>query len=105
VSRPAIQPYEPPPPSPIRGLLPVPPEVAKFVAREVKRLPMSDAARQRLTNTVTLQYYFGGHVVACRATPQGIEVLAAGLDEIGRFFKKVPHEQRQGVFIDHPELW
>ncbi len=104
-ARPALQPYEPPPPSPIRGLLPVPPEVAKIVAREVKRLPMVDEAKQRLTNNLTLQYHFGGHVVACRNTAQGIEVLAAGVDEIGRLFNKLPYEQHRGIFIDHPELW
>jgi hypothetical protein len=96
---------ETPPPSSLRGLLPTPPEVAELVAREVARLPMSAAARQRVTNSFNLQYYFGGHEVAFRETRHGVEVLAAGLEEVSRFFQIVPSSQRRGVVIGHPEPW
>src|SRR5947209_6840454 len=80
---------EPSSPSPLRGILPTPPEVEKLVAREVARLPMTDAARQRVTDGFNLQYYFGGHDIAYRETDQGVEVLAVGLDEIGRLLRKL----------------
>jgi hypothetical protein len=91
-------------PSPLRGLLPTPLKVAQLVAREVERLPMTDEARQRVTDDWTLQYYFGGYDVVYRKTPQGVEVLAAG-DEIGQFFRKLPSSQRKGIILGHPEPW
>ena len=33
-------------------------------------------------NSLTLQYYYGGHDVAYRVTPEGVELLADGLVEI-----------------------
>jgi hypothetical protein len=94
-----------PPPSPLRGLLPTPPEVAKLVAREVKRLPMTEEARRQITNDWTLQYYFGGHEIAYRRTPQGVEVLAAGLEEISQLLRTLPLSQRKGIIFGHPEGW
>lgn len=91
-------------PSSLRGLLPTPPEVAKLVVREVKRLPMTDEARQRITHDWTLQYYFGGHDVVYRKTPQGVEVLAAG-EEIGPLLRKLPSSQRKGIILGHPDPW
>lgn len=103
VRQPAVQPYELPPP--IRGLLPVPPEVAKLVAREVKERPMTEEARQMVTRCFLLQHYFGGHEIAYRETAQGVEVLAVGLEEISRLFKKLPSAQHRGIVIDHLDPW
>ena len=41
-------------------------------------------------------------MVACRTTPEGIEVLAVGPEEVGRFFDEAPPEDQQGVVIVHP---
>ena len=41
-------------------------------------------------------------MVACRTTPDGIEVLAVGPEEIGRFFGETPPEDQQGVVIEQP---
>ena len=92
-------------PSPLRGLLPTPPEIAELVAREVDRLPMTTEARQRITHDWTLQYYFGGHEVAYRKTPKGVQVLAAGLEEIGQLLRRLPYSQQKGIVFGHPEPW
>ncbi len=94
----------PPQPSQLRGHLPVPTEVGQFVAREVAERPMSDAARQRLVEGLTLQYYFGGHDIAYRASARGPEVLAVG-DEIGPLLRQLGPAERQAVIVAHPEPW
>jgi hypothetical protein len=101
VPQPALRPYEPRPAPPIRGLLPVPPEVAKQVAREGKERPMTEEARQMVMRNFLLYHYFYGHEVAYRETTRGVEVLAMGGDEIGRLFKKLPREQHRGIVIGH----
>jgi hypothetical protein len=50
----------------------------------------------------TLRYYYEGEMVACRSTPEGVEVLAVGPEEVGRFFDETPPEAQQGVMIQHP---
>lgn len=73
-----------------RGLLPVPPEVEAAVVEEDAGLlnehgiVPTQEDRQRQVNSLTLQYYYEGHDVAYRLTPQGVELLAAGLAEIRR---------------------
>ena len=90
--------------SPPHGLLPVPPEVEQVVAREKVRLQpfMDQAAEQRTRDDLTLQYYFENTLIAYRRTPQGVEVVAVGLDEIGELVKKIPPEQRPDVVIGRP---
>jgi hypothetical protein len=91
-----------------RGLLPVPPKVEEIVAREEGRLAQNHGvhivpeARKRMTDDLTLQYYYEGTDVACRETIQGVEVLAVGWDEIGDYLKTTPSEQRQDVKIRQP---
>jgi hypothetical protein len=87
-----------------RGLLPVPPEIAEEVARDqVTHQPnFSDQYAKSTRDDWTLRYYYEGEMVACRATPEGIEVLAAGPGEVGRFFDETPSEDQQGVVIVHP---
>jgi hypothetical protein len=86
-----------------RGLLPVPSEVEEAVAEEEERLLKehnivpTPEARRRLVDSLTLQYYYGGYDVAYRETPQGIEVVAVGLAEIGELIRTTPQEQREGV--------
>jgi hypothetical protein len=105
VPQPAVIPSNLPPPSPLRGLLPPPPEVAELVAREVKERPMTDEARQHVMKEFTLQYYFGGHDIAYRVTPQGVEVLAAGHEEIYTLLRELPYPQHKGIILGHPEPW
>jgi hypothetical protein len=49
----------------------------------------------------TLMYYHEGATVASRSTPEGIEVLAVGPEEIRRFFQEMPDEAQQGVVTRH----
>jgi hypothetical protein len=85
------------------GLIPIPPEVEALVAREEARLSKEHGiiptpeARQRLVDSLTLQYYFDGIDIAYRRTPQGVEVVAVGLEEVGELIRTTPQEQREGV--------
>jgi hypothetical protein len=62
------------------GLIPIPPEVEAVVAREESRLlkehgiTPTPEARQRMVDSLTLQYYFDGIDIAYRHTPQGVGV-------------------------------
>jgi hypothetical protein len=91
-----------------RGLLAVPPEVDVVVAREEARLlekhgiPLVGEARQQLVNSLTLQYYYGGLDVAYRRVAEGVEVLAVGPDEIGRFVRGLSPEERMKIKIGQP---
>ena len=82
-----------------RGLLPIPPEVEAAVAEDdaslLKRHGIVSTAedRQRQMNSLTLQYYYGGHDVAYRLTPQGVELLAAGLSEIRQLVQGMTQEE------------
>jgi hypothetical protein len=82
-----------------RGLLRVPPEVEQAVAREEAKQRMTPEYRRSLVDRLTLQYYFEDLDIAYRSTPQGVEVLAVGLDEIGALVRNTPSEQRQGVLF------
>jgi hypothetical protein len=91
-----------------RGLLPVPREVETVVAREEALIAQQHGiritaeARKRLTDDFTLQHYYEGTDVADRETPQGVEILAVGGDEIGDYLKTIPPERRQDVRIRQP---
>ena len=97
LSAPAFNPATPKP----RGLLPVPPEVAEEVAREEARISQTHGfqiapeARKLMTDTSTLYYYYEGSKVACRTTPEGVEVFAVGGEEIHRFYQDTPPEAAQ----------
>ena len=77
-----------------RGLLPVPAQVAAFVAGEEARIlrehgvQLSEETKRRMLNEGTLDAYYRYEWVSYRETPQGVEVLAVGLDEIGRLPKQ-----------------
>jgi hypothetical protein len=80
------------------GLVPPPQLVLDLVAKEAARVPMNDEARKRITEDITLQYYYEGLPVMYRRTPQGVEVLAVGLAEIAELTKKLtPQESRTVV--------
>jgi hypothetical protein len=76
-----------------RGLLPAPAPVAEFVAAEEARIlrqhgiQLSAETRRRMLNDGTLDAYYRYEWVSYRETPQGVEVLAVGLDEIDRLSK------------------
>jgi hypothetical protein len=88
---------------PPRGLLPVPPEVAEVVAREKARLQpwMDEAAEKRTRDDLTLQCYYEGQSVACRFTPEGVEVLAVG-DEIRDLLSGLTQEELFQVTLKQP---
>jgi hypothetical protein len=89
-------------PPKLRGLLPTPPEVAKYVADTEKRLPMTPEARQRMIDNLNLQYYYSGELLATRYTPKGVEVLAVGLDEVSDLIDRVTPEERQTFTVEQP---
>ena len=103
--KPAAAPAELPVPSPLRGLLPTPPQVVRIVNRWLKDRPATAEARQRITEDLKMQYYFGGQEIAYRETPQGKEVLAVGLEEIGELLRTLPCSEQKGIVFDHAEPW
>ena len=95
--------YHGPLPKP-RGLLPVPPEIATDVAREqaAHQPYYTDDYAKQTREDWTLAYYYEGETVACRSTPEGIEVLAVGAEEIGEYSRSTPAEEQVGVVIRQP---
>src|SRR5260370_38477121 len=79
-----------------RGLLPVPPPVEAEVEGQEAKHPMTPEYRKTLRDRLTLAHYFSDVEVAFRRTPEGIEVLAAGLNEIAAFRRTRTGEARQG---------
>jgi hypothetical protein len=100
LSAPAWDPNLPRP----RGLLPVPPHVEELVASEKVRLQpyVTEEAEKRMRDDWTLQYYYEGETVAYRITPQGMEVLAVGTDEIGELLKGMSQEELLEITTGHP---
>jgi hypothetical protein len=105
-SVPIPQPTESP-----RGLLPTTDFIAALVDREEKRLLLTKnlritpEAKQRITDTYNLQFYFGGQEIAYRETPVGIEVLAAGLQEIRKLLKRVKPAELTGIVFGQAPTW
>jgi hypothetical protein len=62
----------------------------------------TDDFAKRTRDDWTLAYYYEGTDVAYRITPQGVEVLAVGLHEIGDYLRNTPPEERQGVIVGQP---
>jgi len=87
-----------------RGLLPVPPAVEEDVAREQARLQphFTDEYANRARDEMTVRYYYEGTEMAYRRTVQGVEVLAVGWEEVNKFLKDTPPEQRQDVRVGPP---
>jgi len=84
------------------GLLPPPEAVRETVAREKAKFPadiFTPEAEERLTNDLTLQYYFDGlgYEVAYRSTPQGPDVQAVGHDEILALTGGMSPEERSAI--------
>jgi hypothetical protein len=99
------EPYWPPPPRPsLRGLLPVPPDVEKLMAREKARLLpfVTDESEKRMRDDFTLQYYYEGQTIAYRRTPQGVEVLAVGAVEVGELANGLTQEELLTICIGQP---
>jgi hypothetical protein len=78
-----------------RGLLPVPPHIEELVASEKVRLQpyVNEEAEKRMRDDWTLHYYYEGEAVVYRVTPQGVEVLAVGLDEVGKLVRGMTQEE------------
>jgi hypothetical protein len=91
-----------------RGLLPVPREVEAAVAEDDSALlkehgfTSSSDDRQRQVNSLTLQYYYGGHDVAYRIVPEGVVLLAHGLAEIRELVQRMSQEQLLTITIGQP---
>jgi hypothetical protein len=84
------------------GLVPPPAEIVAQVARDRARFApevYDDAYAKRTLDDWTLAYYFEGLDVAYRSLPEGVEVLAVGLDEVSAYLRTTPPEQRLGVKV------
>ncbi len=86
-----------------RGLLPVPPEVAEDVARmeaqllQERGIQITPEARRDQLDYATMNWYYDNSYVAYRRTPEGIEVLAVGSEEIREYLKDHPPGTRHDV--------
>lgn len=88
-----------------RGVVPPPQQVLDLVARETQRFGleiMTPEAQIRITEDFTLQYYYEGLTVAFRRTPQGVEVLAVGSDEIALLTRGLSQEALSTVHVRQP---
>lgn len=91
-----------------RGLLPVPPAVHEHVGREQERFISEhkanpdESAIKNMLDSLTLQYYYEGCDVAYRVTPEGVDVLAVGHEEIGRLVREADEQQRASIEIGQP---
>jgi hypothetical protein len=89
-----------------RGLLPVPLKVAESVAKREAELlrergiQITAEARKRALDHGTLNWYYDNAYIAYRHTPEGVEVLAVGHDEVRQYMKDHPFETRRDVIID-----
>jgi hypothetical protein len=87
----------------IPGLLPVPEEVLRLVEAEEQGFfeqqheRFAPEAKQRIINDETLDHYFHNQWVSYRETGQGVEVLAVGLDSIGRALPELTPEELQST--------
>jgi hypothetical protein len=79
-----------------RGLLPVPSEIAGNVARMEAQLlrergiQITPEARRHALDYATLNWYFDNSEVIYRRTSEGIEVVAAGSEEVDQYIKDHP---------------
>jgi hypothetical protein len=69
---------------------------AEVASQEAGR-PMTPEYRKTLRDRLTLAHYFLDVEIAFRRTPHGVEVLAAGPDEIAEFLRTSTREGREGV--------
>jgi hypothetical protein len=88
-----------------RGLIPVPPQVEEWVAREEARIEREHGfrvppeTRRWMLDNETLNYYYDDAYIAYRRTPQGVEVLAVGWEACRKYLKEHPTETRRDVVI------
>jgi hypothetical protein len=87
-----------------RGLVVPPPEIRERITQEkAHHQPyFTDEYAKLILDDWTLAYYYEGMDVAYRSVEQGVEVVAIGAEEIGKFLGNTPEELRQGVKIKQP---
>ncbi len=90
----------------------LPPDKRTSVERELELVQMiapnvliSEALRRKTLQDRSLQFYFGGQVVAAVRSERGVVVLAVGTIEIAALISKVPAVMRKGMIIEFPEPW
>jgi hypothetical protein len=84
-----------------RGLLPVPPYIEEGIASDQARIGpyYTDEYAKQSRDDQTLNYYYEGTYVVARRTPQGVEVLAVGWDEVSKYLDDHPFETGQDLRI------
>jgi hypothetical protein len=74
--------------------------VVEHVEREAQRvqvefgIALGEETKQRLRNEGTLDWFYHDQWVSYRETPDGVEVLAVGLEEIGTLSSGLSPDQR-----------
>jgi hypothetical protein len=97
--QPAHDPTQPKP----RGLLPVPAAVAEHVEKEGTRaqreygFALTPEARQRMLNEGALDWFYRDQWVSYRVTPQGVEVLAVGLEQTAELGSQLTEAERSTI--------
>jgi hypothetical protein len=82
--------------------LAVPPPVKERLQGQ----PLSEEARQWLSEELSLQYYYGGQPIATIRTKDGGKaVLASGHAEIAALVQGVPYEECRHILFEFPEPW
>lgn len=91
--------------------LPLTPEVAAFLNRDVSSLraelgvePAAETVRRQRTQYL-LSFHFGGQNVAYLDDDRGVIVLAVGLDRIAEFVRDMPYDLCRDVAYTAPEVW
>jgi len=100
LTQPAHDPTIPKP----RGLLPVPAWVEEAIAEDRAGMEQyyTDEYAQKCRNYMTLRYWYEGHYIAWRETPEGVEVLGVGWDEVSKLLQENPPDQRRDIRTGQP---
>src|SRR5690242_13963491 len=87
------------------GLVRPPSEIVAQVAKDRAKFPpeiYDDTYAKRILDDWTLGYYYMGFDVAYRSVPDGVEVLAVGVEEIGELVKGKTQEELLTFIIKEP---
>jgi hypothetical protein len=77
--------------------------VAEHIEKEAARaqtehgFTLTAEAKQRMLNDGTLDWYYHDQWVSYRETPEGVEVLAVGLEDMGALAGRLTPEERADI--------
>jgi hypothetical protein len=76
-----------------------------FAEARLKGIPLDPDYRRDILQDRALDYHYGGKMVATLHRPDGVIVLAVGIDEIALLYRTVTGERRAGIGTEHPRPW